>query len=147
MKISKWSDLNGIESDEYRLFVSKDYVQIRKFMLLTSGIYLYFNFMSDDMILAILKLFGFDVEFKKPQKLSKREYHLVNYLDESYWIARHADMGIYVYKAEPKKGSNGFWTPVFWQEMLLDGRLFPFITPDRAWSVKELRELEVEDEN
>jgi len=142
MKISKWSDLNGIESDEYRLFVSKDYVQIRKFMLLTSGIYLYFNFMSDDMILAILKLFGFDIEFEETPKLSKKEWHLVNFLSEDWWIAR--DMILYAFQSKPIKTNNGYFCGQLNDDYKrLANDLFPFVTFGRAWSVKELRGLEV----
>ena len=142
MKISKWEELNEVQNDYHCIIINNQFIYLQTFGETIVSIS---KDVKKELIIKTLKLFGFDVEFKKPQKLSKREYHLVNYLDECYWIARHADMGIYVYKAEPKKGSNGFWTPVFWQEMLLDGRLFPFVTPDRAWSVKELRELEVEE--
>ena len=144
MKISNWIELDGIENDKYRLSVSKDYVQIRKFMLLTSGICLYFNFVSDDMILAILKLFGFDIELEELPKLSKREWHGVNWLSDNWWIAR--DMFLFAFQSEPIKRETGYVCGRANDDYIkLPNDLFPFITPDRAWSVKELRELEVEE--
>lgn len=147
MKIKSWMEVDGVENVSYRFQCAGICVGVRKketnFLIAeinTSAV-------SKTVVIDFLKLFGFSVEFIEPPKLSGREWHFVNYLSEDWWIARNADMGIYVYKAEPKKGSNGFWTPVFWQEMLLNRCLFPFITPDRAWSVKELRELEVENDD
>lgn len=85
--------------------------------------------------------------FIEPPKLRRREWLFVNYLPEEYWIARDSGGGIYSYSREPHKcGStwnDGCYSRCY--NRIID-TLFPFITPDRAWSVKELRELEVEDE-
>jgi len=144
MKISKWEELDDLKNDKYQVRKYCGFIAVRTITESIDVVDIYCDITPKDKILAILKLFGFDIEFEEQPKLSKREYHFVNYLPEDWWMARDADKAIYIYNAEPKNGSNGIGTPVFWQEMLLDGRLFPFITPDRAWSVKELRELEHE---
>ncbi|NCU25102.1 hypothetical protein EOM86_00065 [Candidatus Nomurabacteria bacterium] len=140
MKISKWEELNEVQNDYHCIIINNQFIYLQTFGETIVSIS---KDVKKELIIKTLKLFGFDIEFEEAPKLSKREWHLVNYLPEEWWIARKEDMGIYVYNAEPKNGSNGIGTPVFWQGMLLDGRIFPFITPDRAWSVKELRELEV----
>ena len=144
MKIKEWIEVDGKEYGYYRLQCVGICVGVRnkKTNFLIAEVNT--SEVSKMVVINFLKLFGFDIEFIEPPKLSKREMHLVNYLLEEYWVAKNKDGGIYVYKSKPSKMTDGFWGPVFWQEMLLNIRMFPFIQSDRAWSVKELRELEVE---
>ena len=145
MKISKWEELDGIESGKYQVSKYYDSIGIREITEDTDCVDICFTATSKEKTLAILKVFGFDIEFEEAPKLSKREWHLVNFLEECWWIARDESKYLYAHEIRPSK-SNGEWGSLARHDFIeLPDVLFPFITPDRAWSVKELRELEVEE--
>ncbi|MCK9482500.1 MAG: hypothetical protein M0R38_12230 [Bacteroidia bacterium] len=158
MKISKWIELDGkhkIKSwDELDCKYNKDFqilvlgnsLRIRAPIddwsreIVSIDLYV----VGKDKTLAILKLFGFDIEFEETPKLSKKEWHGVNWLSDNWWIAR--DMFLFAFQSEPIKRETGYVCGRANDDYIkLPNDLFPFITPDRAWSVKELRELEVEE--
>lgn len=141
MKISKWEDLNNIEKLHNRkITYSGGWIYIRD-GLRNTALVVNTTAYPKDVVCDVLRCVGFDIEFEEPPKLSKRGWHLVNYLPENWWIAMDPGGKIYAYSSEPHKfGST--WNNGC-DERIIDLQ-FPFITPDRAWSVKELRELEVQ---
>ena len=147
MKIKKWEDLDKETNDKYMLRVSLGYAEntlIHIFhregmRFMPCSIY---ASATTEQRIATLKAFGFDIEFEEPPKLSKREYHYVNYAYDGAWIARQKSNSLYVFSEKPRLTKRDNWDACVIDCLYSD--LFPFITPDRAWSVKELRELEVE---
>lgn len=148
MKIKSWMEVDGVENVSYRFQCVGICVGVRKketdFLISeidTSAV-------SKTVVIDFLKLFGFSVEFEEPPKLSRREYHYVNYMPKDAWLARDFK-GLFSYDSKPYKTEiSGEWE---WEDdsdyecgAIYGEDLFPFITPDRAWSVKELRELEHE---
>lgn len=148
MKISKWEELNGVKNEQYEIArVDIDYIIIAEPHKRAEYCILYPSRVSKEKTLAILKLFGFDIEFSEAPKLSKRAWHYVNYLPDDAWLAKDKDSTkIFVYLLKPTlKSLSGYWGGGCF--LYVDDSLFPFITPDRAWSVKELRELEVQNDD
>jgi len=143
MKIKKWGDLDGKRNAFYRLQYVDKLIGVRGVLSNCLILEADTKEVSKDAIIDILKLFGFGIEFEEPPKLSKREYHLVNYLHEDWWLAR--DMLLYAFQSKPIKTDSGYFCGQANDDFIrIPKDLFPFITSDRAWSVKELRELEVE---
>ena len=151
MKIKKWEDLDKETNDKYMLRVSLGYAENTLIHIFTRDgmrfmpCSIYASATTEQRI-ATLKAFGFDIEFEEPPKLSKRAWHLVNYLHEDWWLAR--DMLLYAFESKPKKTNSGYYCGQANDDYIrIPNDLFPFITHDRAWSVKELRELEVQNDD
>ncbi|MCK9482498.1 MAG: hypothetical protein M0R38_12220 [Bacteroidia bacterium] len=146
MKINKWEELDDLKNGKYRVGKYCGFIAVQTITKCRDVVEIYFDTTPKDKILAILKLFGFDIEFEEAPKLSKREWHLVNYLPEDWWIARN--MILYAFQSKPIETSVGYFCGKPNDEHIkLTNGLFPFIGYDRAWSVKELRELEVSSED
>jgi hypothetical protein len=143
MKISKWEELDDLKNDKYQVRKYCGFIAVRTITECIDVVDIYCDITPKDKILAVLKVFGFDIEFEEAPKLSKREWHGVNWLSDNWWIAR--DMFLFAFQSEPIKRETGYVCGRANDDYIkLPNDLFPFITPDRAWSVKELRELEVE---
>lgn len=148
MKIKSWEELDNVVNAYYAkvLHYHQGHIQI------TSGSSDYIIFEVDvyevpsKHIIKFLKEFGFDVEFEELPKLSKRAYHYVNYLPDDAWLATdRGSVTIFAYNSKPKLDRLLEWDGDYFTS--IGCSLFPFITPDRAWSVKELRELEVQNDD
>ena len=140
MKIRDWKELNGVHTDDYTLWVSDKQIAIN----LTYGgeFLLHINIATkDDKIIAILKLFGFDIEFPEPQKLNKRERSFCEYV-ENGWIAR--DNKIMWYREKPTK-SDTVWSSTYYKSFFILADLFQFIqwSDDEPHSVEEMLSWEV----
>ena len=139
MKISKWEELNEVRNDYHRIVINNQFIYLQTFGETIVSIS---KDVKKELIIKTLKLFGFDIEFEEAPKLSKREWHLVNFLSEDWWIAR--DMILYAFQSKPIKTNNGYFCGQPNDDYKrLANDLFPFVTFGRAWSVKELRGLEV----
>jgi len=147
MKIKSWEELDNECNGNFTIHY-KDYVI--SVIACTSVSTMQIGILNCEDVLQWLKLFGFGIEFEEPPKLSMREYHYVNYMPKDVWLARDFK-GLFSYDSKPYKTEiSGEWE---WEDdsdyecgAIYGEDLFLFITPDRAWSVKELRELEVVDE-
>ena len=148
MKISKWEELDKVVNGYHAKILH--YYQGRINVVNNSSDYVIFSVDTEEVprnyIIKFLKEFGFDVEFIELPKLSKMEYHLVNILHEGWWLAR--DMSLYAFESKPIKTNSGYYCGQMNDDyMRIPKDIFPFITPDRAWSVKELRELGVSNDD
>ena len=144
MKIKKWGDLDGKRNAFYRLQYVDKFIGVRGVLLNCLILEADTKEVSKDAIIDILKLFGFGIEFEEPPKLSKRAYHYVNYLPDEYWVAKNKNGVSIAYKKKPQLNyCAGAWSGEYFSGAVTND-LFPFLASDRAWSVKELRELEVE---
>ena len=88
-------------------------------------------------------------EYKEPKpKLTKQERVAVEVFQDApdkYYIARNENGALYIYFGIPIRGEHKWGT--LNQALEFKSKLFPFITwaSGRAWSIRELSDLEVEE--
>ncbi len=146
MKIREWEELDGLQHNDLALSVLRGCCGIRII------IFKYNDYMpveintsaTNEQRLAILKVFGFDVEFVEPPKLTKRERALCEYLPADWWIARDKGRNnLFAYEVKPFK--NGAYWSCCKNLMYLDWCKFDFIKWEDAepYQVSDLLKLEV----
>jgi len=74
--ISKWGELDKIKNDRYRISVDFDRIYVYELINPWSKSYLYLA-ADNNLILEWLKLFGFEVEFKKHPTLTTTQMDIV----------------------------------------------------------------------
>ena len=86
IKISSWSELDGKENDEYSIKMYETVIEIGYCNMPYDNeiSVIYTQTAPHDIVISILKLFGFSIEFTSPQKLTKAEYHFVRFIDALY---------------------------------------------------------------
>ena len=84
IKILKWEDLHEQRSNGIELRVYGKVIAVCDDGLEIIVIY---TQLPESLIINVLKMVGFEIEFNEPQKLSKAEWHQVRVFD-SGWIAR-----------------------------------------------------------
>lgn len=87
-------------------------------------------------------------DYEEPNpKLTIAEMIIVQaFYENNYYIARDKDGLLWIYDFKPVQ-YNSEWDSEDDSTLRLDGKLFPFITWEsgKAWSIEELRELEVKE--
>jgi hypothetical protein len=143
MRIRKWEDLDGIWSD-YRIAVEGYVITIVHKSCLENEFTSMMRMEADkEIILAWLKLFGFDIEFPE-QKLNKRERNFCEYV-ETGWTAKDKYGSVNWCPEKPKKHDGHFWSGgAEFCTILPD--LFQFIQweDEEPYSVEEMLKWEVE---
>lgn len=88
-------------------------------------------------------------EYEEPKpKLTVSERAFIEmFAKENYCIARDMNGVLYMYSAKPKQHDTEWNHPCGWSPLQIPGECFPFITWEsgKAWSIAELKELEVEE--
>lgn len=149
IKIKDWKELDEVKNDKY--VITEQCIRDNSISICNAEEYGWLCRIDvvdtpEDIILKVLSAYGFDVEIEKPIVLTEREWHLVNYLPLNWWIARDKTRdSLNAYSIYPER------TDKFWRStdsiIEIDTDCFPFITWEsgKAWSVEELRKLEVKE--
>lgn len=142
IKIKDWKELNGNHTEFVMLWVTDKQIAINT----TYGEFIAHLSLEikKEILLPVLKAFGFEIEFITEPTLTEEEWHQARVFKDGY-LARDKDLAITYYKISPKRTSS------WWER---DGRtnniprdLFPFITWDsEPWSIEALRALKMEGE-
>lgn len=143
IKIKDWGEIKENKEyainyfgndDEIILYAKKD-GNTRRAIRILCGV------LSDEKILEILTIFGFNVEFVEPIKLTEQEYHFVRAFKEGWLVGDDTGM-VGFYEEKPEKRKN-YWNG--WKKAILPKDMFKFITWDsEPWSIEELQKLEME---
>ena len=115
MKVTNWAELDGIENAMYGIEVANPGIvqlstlQIRKLNDIYVSEIRHAN-ASNYVVSAWLKLFGFDIEFKQAPKVTKRDLHCIDYIEDfgAKWIARDCNGDAWGYANKPKCW-DGYW--------------------------------------
>ena len=93
---------------------------------------------------TVVKWLFEDYEEPKP-KLTMEERAIVKSIISTAFIARDEDGTLCIYNSKVGKDETSWYSED--KAMVIDAKLFPFITWDsgKAWSIEELKELEVEE--
>lgn len=84
------------------------------------------------------------MEYREPQPtLTDKEFAIIEaFATDEYYIVRNSDNILAVHGDKPLRGSH-FWSSSTGMLVILDSKLFPFITWEsrRTWKIDELKRL------
>lgn len=147
MKIKDWKELDGLQHDDLMLSVEPNYNSVKIIIKkkdtpcpavigITS---------TNEQRIAILKLFGFDIELTEPLKLTKRERALCEYLPADWWVTKNKNGEIYATESKPERLAT-CWE-VWGDALSIIWVKFPFLNfESEPIQVSDLLKLEVSDE-
>lgn len=147
IKIKRLKDLNRVENENYSLIVMDSINMIYVHSLFYERIAGTIYYDTNDEILSVLKSYGFDVEFDNDVKLTKAEWHMLNYLKIQHkmkYLCRNKDSSIFAFTKKPTK-TNEKWTGSLCYSIYFE--LFPVVKweDSKIYNINEMLTWEVED--
>lgn len=109
IKIKNWEELDGKQNGSYKISVFE--LEDTMCIYTVNAVYMGeidYRYTPKELVLEQLKLFGFNIEFIKPIKLTREEYFLILYLAEKYpyWGKVIKDPRCNYLMFRPKSNSN-----------------------------------------
>ena len=95
--------------------------------------------------LTELEFYGLKVILNEKPMLTRKEWDILECMDEDIWIARNKDGTIVAFTGIPEVDKMQWAVSIPYSAISLRPEMFPFITWEsgKAWSKSELMELEV----